>query len=147
MAVARSEAVPVNIKWQPSRNGFYKVNNDAALRVGEQRVSLGLVMRDYHGEVKTASLLPVIVETDALSMVDLVNDSGSTSTDTDLVIQDVRDRMGNAKIELILFAQRHVNMVADKLSKMALDLEEDCFQMETFPPCVGKVVMEDLPLS
>ncbi|KAK0579572.1 hypothetical protein LWI29_028113 [Acer saccharum] len=43
------------IKWQPPREGFYKVNTYAALNVSWQRVGVGLVVRDANKDVMAAS--------------------------------------------------------------------------------------------
>ncbi|KAK3204546.1 hypothetical protein Dsin_018592 [Dipteronia sinensis] len=125
----------ITVRMKSSQNGYHKMNTDAALQVRVQRVGLGLVVRDCLGEVMAASgqrleagyaprvakaatvlrriefvkgtgLLSAIVKTDALGVVELVNGSSSISADIDMIIQDIKDIMGNARIGPIPFAPR-----------------------------------------
>ncbi|KAK3228770.1 hypothetical protein Dsin_000651 [Dipteronia sinensis] len=52
--LARAE-MPRVVKWMPPREGFYKVNSDAAVDGVNRLVGVGLVIRGHHGGVRAAS--------------------------------------------------------------------------------------------
>ncbi|KAK0603652.1 hypothetical protein LWI29_007220 [Acer saccharum] len=52
--------IPAVIKWQPPRDGYYKVNTNATLDMKRQRVGLGLVVRDYHAVAVAVSSAIVV---------------------------------------------------------------------------------------
>ncbi|KAK3221985.1 hypothetical protein Dsin_009010 [Dipteronia sinensis] len=166
--------LPLSIRWQPPLEGHYKVNPDAAIDIQQGRLGLGFVIRECQGFVLASGasrleveyspkvaeatailrginfaletgLTPTIVETDALGVVDLVNGDCSISTEIGLIVQDIKDKLRTSSIGPVVFVPRKANMVADALSKMALVLDDDRFWMESYPPGVERVVLEDLP--
>ncbi|KAK2652270.1 hypothetical protein Ddye_012126 [Dipteronia dyeriana] len=95
----------------------YKINTDAAMDVDRQGISVGVVIRDHQGFVMDSSsqwieacyspqvaeavailrgidfaidtnLVPTVVESNVLGVVNLVNSGTSTSTDVGLVVDD-----------------------------------------------------------
>ncbi|KAK3211190.1 hypothetical protein Dsin_015896 [Dipteronia sinensis] len=109
-------------RWNPPREGIYKINCDASVDAKNELVGLGLVIRNHLGEVMATgaywlkenfspkiteaiavlyginldvdtSLHPFMVETDALGGVHLVNEGSPSLTDIGLVIGDILTRL------------------------------------------------------
>ncbi|KAK3189040.1 hypothetical protein Dsin_028601 [Dipteronia sinensis] len=106
---SREHGLPTVIKWETPLKGCYKINTDAALNVKDNRVRVGLVIRDSRGQVmatsvqcveagysprvaeamafllgitfvEDAGLLPAAVEFDALRVLNLIIAGNPTST-------------------------------------------------------------------
>ncbi|KAK1569059.1 hypothetical protein Q3G72_032092 [Acer saccharum] len=90
-------------------------------------------------------LVTIIVEFHALGVVKLVNVGGSSSIDISLVVNDIVTRLKGIEGGLVVFVSRKANYVAYTLSKMIRGVNEDCFWLEEYPPCVDRFVLEDLP--
>ncbi|KAK3212813.1 hypothetical protein Dsin_017519 [Dipteronia sinensis] len=162
-------ARPTGICWRPLEVGMLKLNTDVAIDVQNQRVGLGMVIRDDLGMVLAAStqkirtyfslpvaeamtilrgtiflknsgLEPIVIESDALGVVQMINSATKVSADIGLIIEDIRDRLHEMSGSRVVFAYRNVNEVAHNLSKMALTIVEDLFWMESYPPCVERFV-------
>ncbi|KAK1581861.1 hypothetical protein Q3G72_009736 [Acer saccharum] len=79
-----------------------------------------------------SGLVPAIIETDALGVVELVNGNCFISAEIGLIVQDIKDRLRNNSIGAVVFVPRKANMVADAFSKLALARNEDGFWMESY---------------
>ncbi|KAK3194307.1 hypothetical protein Dsin_025617 [Dipteronia sinensis] len=124
-------------------DGVYKINTDAAINECYKVIGVGVIIRNYRGEVYASftqrilacfsppvaeatailrglrfaidsGLLPVVLESDAKWVVDLINSDDSNNAD-----------------------------IAHSLSKMAVKSVENFFWMEAFPPCISSVILED----
>ncbi|KAK2642703.1 hypothetical protein Ddye_024466 [Dipteronia dyeriana] len=110
-----NRVVTRTVKWQPPNIVFYKLNTDAAFDVNSQRVGLGMIIRDHLGFVLGASaqtvvanfcpqiaealaifrgltfvvesgLIPVVIESDALEVVNIINSSENVSPEIGLIV-------------------------------------------------------------
>ncbi|KAK3189303.1 hypothetical protein Dsin_028864 [Dipteronia sinensis] len=115
------------------------------------KVGVGLVIRNHSGVVMAAGLqyinasfslmiaeavavlcgidlavekgmLPIVIETDALSVVNLIRAGCPISSDIGMMIGDVIARLQNIIGSKVVFVSRTANYVAHILSKMALIL-------------------------
>ncbi|KAK3211119.1 hypothetical protein Dsin_015825 [Dipteronia sinensis] len=109
-----------HIRWKAPMVGMYKLNKDAALDMRQLCVGMGLAIRDHAGNVMATSaqridasftpqlaeaiailrglqfaietgLFPILVESDALEVVNLVNSASEISADFGLVVCDIKD--------------------------------------------------------
>ncbi|KAK3198222.1 hypothetical protein Dsin_021637 [Dipteronia sinensis] len=97
------------------------------------------VLREIILAVKTG-LVPFVVETDALGVVNLVKAGCSFSNDIGLVINDILAHLREAPGVSLNFVPRKANYVAHSLAKLALESSELRFWMEECPPCVERYV-------
>ncbi|TXG58077.1 hypothetical protein EZV62_015906 [Acer yangbiense] len=109
-------------------------------------------MAMLHGiifEIETR-LITIIVEFDALGVVKLVNVGGSFFADIGLVVNDIVTHFKGIKCGLMVFMSKKANYVAYTLSKMTLGVNEDCFWLKEYPPCVDRgsiFIMESKELA
>ncbi|KAK3188892.1 hypothetical protein Dsin_028453 [Dipteronia sinensis] len=72
-------------------------------------------------------LVPAIVESDALGVVNLINSGHSVSAEVGMVVDDIIHRIRTSTITLVGFVPRKTNFVAHYLAKIALTVSEDPF--------------------
>ncbi|TXG73320.1 hypothetical protein EZV62_001899 [Acer yangbiense] len=133
-----------------------------ALDVRSNMVGLGLIIRDPSGSVMASGahgleltlkpdvaeaigilhginlametcLLPLVVESDAQHVVNLINSDISVSSDIGLIIYDIRDCMRRVGIESISFVPMTTNVVAHNLAKYALLNIGSQLWLESYP--------------
>ncbi|KAK2664585.1 hypothetical protein Ddye_003159 [Dipteronia dyeriana] len=161
------------VKWSRPNVGMYKVNTDAAIQSTQNRIGIGIVIRDNVGSVMGCStqvleacfspqvaeatailrgfsfamdsgLLPAVFESDAQVLVDLINSGNVPLDETGTVIVDIL-RLINSHNFQVSFAPRSANVLAHSLAKLSFS-SEDRFYLETFPPCLERLVMADCPV-
>ncbi|KAL5777232.1 hypothetical protein ACOSP7_010158 [Xanthoceras sorbifolium] len=161
------EAVP------PPAN-FVKLNSDAALASSRSLVGVGLVLRDDNGRVVGSSgqcfgrSLPplaaegeavlrglkfaldvgvssIVVESDASSLVDLINGKIVASSKIDLVMDEIQSLCSNFQNCSFIFGSRKVNWVAHNLAKFALSFVSDFFLVDDVPSLEESFVRDDRP--
>ncbi|KAK3229422.1 hypothetical protein Dsin_001303 [Dipteronia sinensis] len=87
-------------RWQPPNEGFYKLNMDAALDERNQRVGLGDRLWQFYSDF---GLSPVVVESDALGVVNLFNANSLAAADIGLIVWDINDRRRSVACNSIAF--------------------------------------------
>ncbi|KAL5766515.1 hypothetical protein ACOSP7_017132 [Xanthoceras sorbifolium] len=146
---------------------------DAAVDVLNNRIGLGVVIRDGHGEVVAAlakglnSLLsvdcaeslailegirfahslgisPVGVESDSASVVGLINKKAPPSSELGLIISDILSFEGFLSFRQFSFRPRQCNRVAHDLAKLGVNVLSPCVWVETTQPCVEELVNSEL---
>ncbi|KAK2642672.1 hypothetical protein Ddye_024435 [Dipteronia dyeriana] len=162
------------VKWCPPIDGFYKINTDTTL-VGEKIViGVGAVIQNHLGQVMAytaqhlevsvstklaeamaiiwgigftvdSSLMPAIIESDALSMVSHINSGSPNHTKLGFICGDIAKYIQDGVIIVVSFVPQKANVVTHTLAKMALSINHDRFWMETFPSCVERLIVEDYP--
>ncbi|KAK3210922.1 hypothetical protein Dsin_015628 [Dipteronia sinensis] len=105
----RTDVYIRDIKWKPPEEGFYKINRDAALNMGDQLVGIGIVIRDC--------LVPYVAQTDALGVVIKVKSGEPIASDVGLVVDEITDYLRNDTRGTVVFVSREANFVAHTLSK------------------------------
>ncbi|KAK3218996.1 hypothetical protein Dsin_012966 [Dipteronia sinensis] len=167
-AARKRDVIPKAVKWEAPRRGVFKLNTDAALDVRLLRTGLGMVIRDHTGFVMAswaqrleanysplvaeamaifrgitfaveAGLVPIVVESDALAVVNLINAGDQIHAEIGLVVCDIRNLLKSIECGQVVFVFRMVNVVAHLLAKLALSLDEGRFWIEEYPLCVETV--------
>ncbi|KAK0576535.1 hypothetical protein LWI29_019192 [Acer saccharum] len=142
---------PIHVHWQAPSDGIYKLNTDASLDTRRQKVGLGMIVEalailwgiDFAID---SGLQLLVVESDALHVVNMVKAEFPVSADLGLLIWDIKDCISSISGVTISYVPRVVNVVAHKLSKFGLSVANDCFWMESFPPCVERSIEDDFPV-
>ncbi|KAK2661322.1 hypothetical protein Ddye_007855 [Dipteronia dyeriana] len=158
------------IRWKRPREGLFKVNTDATICIERNIVGLGIVIRNHEGEVmgcssqstvsnytpqiaeacaifrgllfaKDAGLLPAVIESDAKTVVDLINVEAPSRADIGIVISDIVYFCKLYDIRVV-FASRSANVVAHTLAKVS-HVAEDLFFLEDYPSSVENFVLAD----
>ncbi|KAL5756798.1 hypothetical protein ACOSQ2_021544 [Xanthoceras sorbifolium] len=136
-------------RWIPPNEGFVKVNFDAAIDISRGVVSLGWVVHDSEGFVLLSAVKPmmggfspevaealavltalqvardfcfnrVILETDASTIVKLVNDATLPLSELGFIIQDIRLFFQNSNFLIcVRNVRRSANRVTHCLAKFA----------------------------
>ncbi|KAK3185095.1 hypothetical protein Dsin_032381 [Dipteronia sinensis] len=118
----------VEVKWKPSGVGLYKVNTYIALGLNGGLVGLGLIIRDHQAFAILsglrfaieAGLLPCLIESDALAVVNLIRSSSIPFSETGLIIKDIRLMLENSPGCMVVFVPRKANMAAHELAKYSV---------------------------
>ncbi|KAK3223777.1 hypothetical protein Dsin_010802 [Dipteronia sinensis] len=92
-----------------------------------------------------AGLVPVIVESDAKVVVDIVNLRVVSSVDIGNIIADILYLIHSNPIT-VSFVPRIANSVAHSLAKLSISSTKDNIWFESCPPCVERLVHVDMPL-
>lgn len=152
---------PASHKWKSPAMGSYKLNTDAAVRLGEETYSIGLVLRDHHGDFVTGmvkrllmvdsvlevevaairegihwlSMLPydnVEIETDSLLAVQAIEQQLTNSLKVGFVVDECRTSIISRPGLSIIFAKRQANKAAHFMARVPCLL--DCQSIFTSPP-------------
>ncbi|KAK2637132.1 hypothetical protein Ddye_031924 [Dipteronia dyeriana] len=120
-------------KWKPPAEGLFKINTDAAINGSLGHVGIGIIIRDSAGHVMASSspqsaeavailrglqlardsgLWPCSIESDALSVVMLMNSKAIPCAEIGLAIQDILSLVDKLSICEVSFVQRDANMAA-----------------------------------
>ncbi|KAH9653988.1 putative reverse transcriptase/RNA-dependent DNA polymerase [Citrus sinensis] len=149
--------------WKPPPEGYVKVNTDAAIYMEEQKVGLGIIIRDSKGDFVAAAMKmskfidniayaeaeaihlgmnvaeavargPVIVESDCSEVVNQI--LGRTGSNLELlwIISDIKKQMQKVKDIKMQFIPRICNGAAHDLAKMALKVNDYVQWVGTCPP-------------
>ncbi|KAK3183220.1 hypothetical protein Dsin_030506 [Dipteronia sinensis] len=175
VGIQREQVRQNEIKWHPPEVGFFKLNTDAAIDVQKWCVGLGMVVRDCFGAVKAGSIQRIearysasvaealailrgisfaiycgydhlIIESDALGVVNMINLGTEISADIGVIIEDIRCLLQNIPDARVRYVSiRKANVVANSLSKLALTLDVSYFWLNSFPPAVERCVQDDCP--
>ncbi|KAK2663455.1 hypothetical protein Ddye_002029 [Dipteronia dyeriana] len=92
-------------------------------------------------------LVPAMVESDALSVVKMVNSGVSTSVNIGLVVDEVVAFLQLNDVVSVSFVYRKANFVAHSLSKLALKISDDLFWLQTYLTSVEEYVNGDIPVT
>ncbi|KAK2634259.1 hypothetical protein Ddye_029051 [Dipteronia dyeriana] len=158
------------VRWRPPIYGSYKLNTDTSLDISSQQIGLGMVIQDQDGnmmgssaqKVKTNStpkaaeacailrgltfafvtgLLLVLVKSDALEVVNMIKSGKEISAEIGLFVGDIQELLLCNSGCLISYVSKKMNVVAHNISKLALSIDEDCYLLESYPPCVERTIV------
>ncbi|KAK0580682.1 hypothetical protein LWI29_005030 [Acer saccharum] len=155
--------VGVIIKWKPLDAGFFKINTDAAIDYLNQRIGIGVIIRDNSGVVRFAAVQnlkatfsPLVAEAMAVKcgiISTMVSGNVPFQIETDslhLVNHGVVPfiDLGIAHVDALPYwsichVPRKGNMAAHNLARMALSVDSDLHWVNAFPPCKEKFVNFD----
>ncbi|KAK3205547.1 hypothetical protein Dsin_019593 [Dipteronia sinensis] len=92
----RRMAAATVVRWEPPLEYLYKINTDVAIKIAEAMAILcGIVFS------KDMGLLPAVVESDALGVVNLINTGSAISADVGVVLNDILNIISTGGIELV----------------------------------------------
>ncbi|KAK1571513.1 hypothetical protein Q3G72_018476 [Acer saccharum] len=163
---------PEKLRWKAPDRGFFKINTDAAIDTAGGRSGLGVIIRDCKGLVMASAcygisaslqpqiaeamaifrgillafssgLLPALLESDALSVVNEINAKEPSFADVGVVVSDILGVLGGVRVLSVNFAPRDVNVVAHGLAKLALSYVGEWVWLEDCPLCVESLVLGD----
>ncbi|KAK0583808.1 hypothetical protein LWI29_003361 [Acer saccharum] len=97
------------------------------------------ILRGIHFVADTG-LLPAVMESDAKSVVELINTKCCSCADVGVIISDILALINFFNIS-VSFVPRKANMTAHALTKLALVFDRDLFWMEEHPPCLESVIL------
>ncbi|KAK3222428.1 hypothetical protein Dsin_009453 [Dipteronia sinensis] len=132
-------------------------------------VGLGMVVRDRFGAVKACSTQRIearysvsvaealailrgisfaiycgydhlIIESDALGVVNMINSGIEISADIGVIIEDIKCLLQNITDARVKYVSRKANVVAHSLSKLALTLDVSYFWLDSFPLAVERCI-------
>ncbi|TXG53683.1 hypothetical protein EZV62_018939 [Acer yangbiense] len=99
---------------------LWQVNTDAAVDLNDLRIGLGAVVRDNRGSVMAAcaqtSLVPVVVESDALQVVEFVSSQSPPSSEVGVVVLDILQLIDSVPVTGVMFVLRLANVVVHSLA-------------------------------
>ncbi|KAM6592878.1 hypothetical protein CsatA_000581 [Cannabis sativa] len=175
-AVATAPAIHRQVPWIPPISGSYKLNVDAALNVGSNIIGVGAIVRDAAGNVVAALSKPIVgnfashemeakalfhglnwvlqmqlpidyIETDALMVSNAIHNPPVAFTAFDDLILDITSLLSFFPRAVVAHVKRSANMAAHGLAKFALKLDEDCVWLESCPPPIYSIVVNDICLN
>ncbi|KAL5752746.1 hypothetical protein ACOSQ2_023253 [Xanthoceras sorbifolium] len=166
--------VPVKSRcWLPPQLGHFKLNVDASLLAVGEGFGVSAVIRDDFGvlvavqglyfsgqvlvEVAEAravleglklaaglAVFPLVVESDALSVVNLCAGLSLSRGDVDNLIFDVQALLSSLRVVSIGFVPRACNVIAHSIARRALFSCSPCFWINSFPSWLSKLAMNDV---
>ncbi|KAK3206238.1 hypothetical protein Dsin_020284 [Dipteronia sinensis] len=93
-----------------------------------------------------SGLLPVVIKSDMLEVVNNINLGNNFSLDVGSILLDIRDLLQSYASCCVVYVSRKANVVAHNLSKINLSIEEDCHWIETDSPYMERFVRNDCPV-
>ncbi|XP_040988934.1 uncharacterized protein LOC121236549 [Juglans microcarpa x Juglans regia] len=151
--------------WSPPPMNVYKANRDALVDRVHNRMGVGVVIRNWEGLVtatlrSSRSLFPdvklaeamaalravlfckqlgisrLLLEVDALNVVNDINKETMDWSSARLIIQDIKAEFQSLEYGSTQFISRNSNCIAHCLAKDALKLSQESLTMEGVPPCI-----------
>ncbi|XP_018813588.2 uncharacterized protein LOC108985665 [Juglans regia] len=151
--------------WSPPPLNVYKANWDASVDQVQSRMGVGVVIRNWEGSVtatlrssrcifldaklaeamaalravllcKQLGISRVLLEGDALNVVNDINSEAKDWSSVGLIIQDIKAELQNLEYGSIQFISRNSNCIAHCLAKDALKLSQESITMEGIPLCI-----------
>jgi ribonuclease HI len=162
--------------WCPPPNGLIKVNWDASINVTKECIGIGVVARDFNGNVLGAKSLTkmvvtipnfaevmaayevvvfckevrfyeIILKGDARQVVDDVNSRTPKHDVSGRFVEGIIMEMQGLRGVSISHVSRDANNVANQLAKEASTKEMDCVWLEECPNFILNVVLRETSSS
>lgn len=148
--------------WSPPPDGRFKLNVDVVVKELENKVGIGAIVKNssgtlmaatikttsFKGEVelaeaealmfgieiaKDARLSPLIIESDSLNVVKLVNRKFHNNDAIFWIISDIQALLANRDKYVVNYIPRSRNVTAHNLAKCALSLDNTMVWLEEIP--------------
>ncbi|XVF78426.1 hypothetical protein PTKIN_Ptkin14bG0131700 [Pterospermum kingtungense] len=159
----------VILPWKAPEGNLYKVNFDGVFKRKEELGGIGVVIRDTSGLVtgamhvaapfccepdvaeataammavrfaKDLGLFRVIVEGDALRVINAVNSPSPDLSEIGNIIEEVRWLCRDFQVCHFVHVSRHANMAAHTLAKAAIHVRNLCTWVEECPDFIRDIV-------
>lgn len=152
------------LTWKPTPKGWFKVNTDATIQIQDQRVRLGILIRDSKGgfvaaAMKTSkffdnityteaeainlgfevaggvAIQSLVMESDCLEAVNQISaKQNRNNAELSWIILEVQNHIQRLKEVKVQFAPCCCNGIAHELAKKALNVNEPVQWLGTCPP-------------
>ncbi|XP_042939391.1 uncharacterized protein LOC122274416 [Carya illinoinensis] len=152
--------------WSAPPPAFFKANWDGAIDKDNSKVGIGVIVRDSEGLVMASlcssitlnfdpslgeavaalkatilcaelGLTHIVLEGDALSVVQAVQNEEENWSAFGMVVRDVKSMLSKVWVWSIHHTPRELNVIAHILTKYALTCSEDCcILLEDYPPYI-----------
>ncbi|XP_035540209.1 uncharacterized protein LOC118344201 [Juglans regia] len=158
--------------WKQPEGNTLKANFDAALDINNQRMRIGIIVRDNNGNVlasmtsqrryivspflaecnamwramelcKKLGFQEVSFEGDARSVIEAVVDEEVDESGRGQVVEDLKKMLRSCWYWTLTFTHREGNVVAHNLAKMALFTEGEFSWIESVPKEIKQLVVND----
>ncbi|KAK9209155.1 hypothetical protein WN944_001519 [Citrus x changshan-huyou] len=159
-------------KWFPPPENIFKINVDVAINTKNQIAGVGAVIRDSNGKIiaaginqihlkgpvslaeaetvqwglqlaKEADLTSLIIKSDCLEVVQLVNNTKGSKTEIFWTILEIRNQLKGFQKVIVHHILRQCNAYANSLAKLALGRNSSSMWLGTIPAKI-QVVFEVL---
>jgi ribonuclease HI len=159
-------------RWKPPDSGFIKINVDAGYNADQKNGSVGVVVRNHEGMLLRATALwfahaasalileaeavragirlaidmgiqRVIIETDALEVVNLWKEKGTGRSIITSICQEVRELSGFLASFELNHVKRHANEAAHICSHRASPDRRRCLWINFTPPFLASILAKD----
>ncbi|XP_042962496.1 uncharacterized protein LOC122296768 [Carya illinoinensis] len=160
-------------KWTKPEEDHFKVNWDVAVRTGEGRIGVGVLIRDHTGQVvgalraqrpfrgrpfdaeaygalmaaifiKELGLNKVCLEGDSKQVVDLLQKYGLDWSMGGCLVRDAREILNSCTSWSCSHVLRGLNEAAHQLAQMAMGSMVDVYDIELCPECIMSVVTKEM---
>ncbi|KAF5481080.1 hypothetical protein F2P56_001766 [Juglans regia] len=147
--------------WQPPPTDWLKLNWDVAIRKTDQKIGVGVVLRDHEGDVLATLMQPVtfcvqpsIAEArglvtaagDSMQVVNVVKNSSDQRGILHCMVRDIRVILADT-IWDIKHTKRDGNKVAHQLAQQAISLCNGVIHLDNVIPSILSLVMADSHIS
>ncbi|KAL5772877.1 hypothetical protein ACOSP7_012482 [Xanthoceras sorbifolium] len=90
-------------------------------------------------------LLPLVVETDALVVVNHIANETPPHSDVGVVIVDILRAIKDFRVQSVKCVPRLANLVGHGLAKLAVSFNKETVWIEYFSSCVENLVLNHIP--
>ncbi|XP_040994261.1 uncharacterized protein LOC121240796 [Juglans microcarpa x Juglans regia] len=162
----------VGESWKTPKGKWFKANFDGAINMEQQKMGMGIVVKDSKGEViaslcgtqgsvtspfiaefntlwRTMDLCSelgiqdVIIEGDAKVLINAIKAETEDESWRGQLVEDMKHRWKNKKQWVLKFRYQKGNEVVHHLAKLALQLNEEMCWIEEVPEHVNLLVQKD----
>jgi hypothetical protein len=166
-------SIPEVVKWSKPSPGWIKLNWDAAIDSGKQKMRIGIIARDHMGSVlavvcasrphvtepttteaiaawKLADVClslgfaKVVLEGDSLEVVKALQTKGPCWSRFGLMINDVKILLNSLQEWRVCHIKQMGNKAAHILAKHGLTVDEDQFWSSDFPSFIHDIALFDV---
>jgi ribonuclease HI len=168
----REKHPPANERWKTPPKGIMKLNWDAAIDRNKKLMGIGIVVRDFTGEVVATqcttkayvcnpvvaeamalwtavvllgqlSFMDVILEGDCLEVVKAIQMETRNETRYGFTLEEAKEMLKGCRLWEISHVRRTANEVAHRVAKMAVSLHVNNLWLTTTPPCIRDIVLAE----
>jgi hypothetical protein len=169
-------ARPRCVKWERPKEGFVKLNWDAAINRRSKRMGAGVIARDETGMVVAAlsasrpsitdpataeaivawmmadfccklGFRRVVLEGDSMEVVTALKRGGNCSERYGHFVDDARQLLNSLELWHVQHVGREANTVAHELAQHGATLADECIWTTDFPDFLMPLVLSDVNVS
>nr|XP_027120381.1 uncharacterized protein LOC113737334 [Coffea arabica] len=167
------KATPIQQRWEPPKEGTIRINTDAAISAKMVRSGLGIIARNWRGEVvrakgitarrkgiaateealairgalemaQIAGWTTIEVQSDCKHVVSLINMDNGQDCSLQTILDDIDVQKGNFESCTFTFVPRTVNQCSHELAQFAAKATRDFEWEGSFPAWLSSLVRKDM---